>query len=180
MMTTADWAFVVSLFSALISLGGLAWNIWSKFIHPKPRIRVRFAVMNVIGDGGLSDPFLALYATNFGPTDTTLQSVVCRTRKTGWRHWFRDRWQWAMLVTANDPQFSIEGRSRPPSGLPHKLVVGAEFGAYLVFDHSGFRENNIVDVGFADIFGRNHWAPRKAVRNVRDRVREGKKPTSAA
>lgn len=174
-MTTADYALIVSILSLVVSLGGLAWNVWSKFIHPKPKIVVRFAVMNLIGDGGISEPFLGLYATNYGPTDTTLRTVNCRSRKPGWRHWIRDRWQWAMLISANDPQYSIEGRANPPSGLPHKLVVGAEFGAYMVFDHRGFKENGIVDVGFSDIFGRQHWAPRKAVRTVRDSVREGKK-----
>lgn len=33
-MQTADWAFVVSLASAAISLFSLAWNVYGKRVHP--------------------------------------------------------------------------------------------------------------------------------------------------
>ena len=174
-MTTADYALVVSILSLVLSLGSFIWAVWSKFIHPKPKIRVTFAVMNLIDTGGLSPPFLGLFATNFGPTETTLKSIICRSRKAGWRHWFRDRWQWAMLNSVLAADAAIAGTWPSPSGLPAKLAVGEEFANYLVFDHSGFRDHDILDVGFVDVFGRNHWAPRKSVRQVRARVREGQK-----
>jgi hypothetical protein len=175
-MTTADYALIVSMLSLVLSLGSFIWAIWSKFIHPKPKIKVTFSVMNLIDANGLSAPFLGLYVTNFGPTETTLKSVVCRSRKPGWRHWFWDRWQWAMLNSVHSMDAVVAGIWPSPAGLPAKLAVGEEFANFLVFNHSGFRDHDIRDVGFTDVFGRNHWASRKSVRQVRKRVREGQKP----
>jgi hypothetical protein len=42
-MHTADWALVISLFSAVIALSSLAWNVWPKFIYPKPTVRIRLS-----------------------------------------------------------------------------------------------------------------------------------------
>lgn len=38
-MTTADWALVISIGSLLISAPGFIWNVWSKFIYPKAKVR---------------------------------------------------------------------------------------------------------------------------------------------
>jgi hypothetical protein len=43
-MTTADYALIVRIFSATISLVGLGWTVSSGFIYPKGCIRVRFNV----------------------------------------------------------------------------------------------------------------------------------------
>jgi hypothetical protein len=34
-MTTAVYAFVLSIFSFVVSLAAFVWNVWSKFIYPK-------------------------------------------------------------------------------------------------------------------------------------------------
>lgn len=54
--TTADWAFVISICSAIISLISLAWTVWSKWLHPKPKIQVGFAVMHIIDENGSPHP----------------------------------------------------------------------------------------------------------------------------
>jgi hypothetical protein len=48
-VTTADWALVISLCSAVVSLAGFVWNVWSKFIYPKPRVQVSFNFMTPSG-----------------------------------------------------------------------------------------------------------------------------------
>ena len=63
-MTTADWALVISLCSAAISLAALAWNIWAKFIFPKPTVRVSFSVNRMFPDRAKVGKFLTLSATN--------------------------------------------------------------------------------------------------------------------
>lgn len=171
-MGTADYALIVSMFSCVVSLGGLWWNIRSKFIYPKARLRLSFAVMTVIGD---KDHFevISLSATNFGPTDVTVRSVICRYRL-GWS-WrsLRRPWQFGMLNTLHNFPLQRDFTLGPFSGgLPAKLPVGEQFTSHLHVDHEGLRESNIIDVGFDDIFGRIHWAPRKSVREVRRRVIE--------
>src|ERR1700716_2639944 len=63
-LTTADWALVISLCSAAISLAALAWNIWAKFIFPKPTVRVSFSVNRMFPDRAKVGKFLTLSATN--------------------------------------------------------------------------------------------------------------------
>jgi hypothetical protein len=55
-MTTADWALVISLLSAATSLAGFIWSVWSKFIYPKPRVRVSFSMVSVIYPRRSRDP----------------------------------------------------------------------------------------------------------------------------
>lgn len=172
-MTTADWAFVVSLVSAAISLFSLGWNVWSKWVHPKPKIRVTFAVLHLFDGNGMSAPFLGATATNFGPTDTTLKQLIARSRQPWW--WLKvgqyRRWQYAIMNNVATPQEAL-AESFPRSGLPQKLAVGAEYSAYTTAKHEHLRDDGIVDVGFSDVFGRNHWAPRKSVRAVVKSIRE--------
>jgi hypothetical protein len=62
-MTTADWALVISILSALLSFAGFVWNVWSKFIYPKPDLRVHFSMMGFIGDG----PWRVKWPPEIGP-----------------------------------------------------------------------------------------------------------------
>jgi hypothetical protein len=63
-MTTADWAFVISLCSVAISLAAFVWNIWSKFIFPKAQVHVSFSFVQTIDDQSPEEA-LALCATPF-------------------------------------------------------------------------------------------------------------------
>lgn len=181
-MTTADWAFVVSLFSAAVSLFSLGWNVYSKWVHPKPKIRVSFAVMYLFDGNGMSEPFLGATATNFGPTDTTLKSFIAKSRQPGW--WWKvghyRRWQYGMMNHVSTPHQVLHGTASD-SPMPHKLAVGGEMSVYVTFKYEHLRDDGIVDVGFSDIFGRNHWAPRKSVRGVVKSIRKDfPKPKDAA
>ncbi|TIX54626.1 MAG: hypothetical protein E5V33_24935, partial [Mesorhizobium sp.] len=80
-VTTADWALLISLLSACISAAGFIWNVWSKFIYPKAKVRTAFSVMNLISKAGESPPFLNLNATNYGPGAVTLYAAVVRMKE---------------------------------------------------------------------------------------------------
>ena len=173
-MNTADWALVVSLFSTTISIFSLGWGVWSKWIHPKPILKVGFSVMYIISESGRSEPFLGAFATNFGPTDTTLKSLVARHRTPRW--WLKfstaARWQYGIMNSGKTPYDALANTYNCPSGLPIKLAVGEEFSTYLIFEHVHLRDDAIIDVGFSDIFGRYHWAPRKSVNIVVNAIKE--------
>jgi hypothetical protein len=47
-MQVADWALLISLLSLAISIAGFVWNVWSKFIFPKPKIDLSLTVMRVV------------------------------------------------------------------------------------------------------------------------------------
>lgn len=80
-MTTADYALIVSIFSAAISIAGFAWNVWSKFIFPKARIHVQLRFMYEMRfDGTEGQSFIEVNATNFGPGDVVLDRVILRSR----------------------------------------------------------------------------------------------------
>jgi len=71
-MTTADWALAISLGSLVIALAGFVWNVWSKFIFPKPKVQVSFSYMTaLIGDHQV--PVISLSGTNHGPIPVTLK-----------------------------------------------------------------------------------------------------------
>jgi hypothetical protein len=89
-MQTADWAFVISIFSALIALASFVWNVWSKFIYPKPRVRVHFSMVTVFHPRAPDpDPVrvLSLSATNLGPQEVTVLSAQVLFK----RYWFSEK-----------------------------------------------------------------------------------------
>lgn len=167
-MTTADWAFIVSLVSLLTSIGGFVWNVWSKFIFPKAKVRSSIAVISVVDGGEISHRAISLSATNYGPGVVTLHTVVGRERKS----WY---WPYQHIIfnpLHNFPVHADHTIGPFSGGLPAKIDVGESFSSYLGLRHEGLRDLNIVDVGFVDSFGRNHWASRKSVRSVRKAVKK--------
>lgn len=42
----------------------------------------------------------------------------------------------------------------------------------MVFKDEHLRDDGVIQVGFQDVFGRYHWAPRKSVRAVVKSIRE--------
>ncbi|SEG81292.1 HTH-like domain-containing protein, partial [Bosea lathyri] len=73
-MTTADWALIVSLFSFAVSLSGFVWAIWSKWVHPKARVKVSIAVMQIITDEP-PDTFIGYYG---------YRRIAAMLRSSGW------------------------------------------------------------------------------------------------
>ena len=62
-MTTADWALAVSLCSFAVALAGFVWNVWSKFIFPKAKVRSYISIYLIIdGDGSapLRNPLISI------------------------------------------------------------------------------------------------------------------------
>lgn len=168
-MTVADWALVISILSALVSFAGFIWNVWSKFIYPKPRVRVSFSYSYVTHPlGSREDDYdpLCLSATNFGPGDVRLHSALVRRK----RRWLR-RSGFGLL----NPLISASHRdsSGPFSGgLPKTVVVGENFSVYLVPNHTGLAANDYDRIGFDDTFGRHHWAPTAQIIKARKSIRD--------
>jgi hypothetical protein len=178
-MTTADWALVISLFAVTISAASFVWNVWSKFIYPKPKVKTHFAVREVHSLGRPPFSHIGLNATNYGPGAVTLYAAICRPRldQGSLPLFLRRRLglnsRYILLNPLSHFPADTEATDGPFSGgLPKKLDVGESFSASFVYKHDGLRDTDIIDVGFDDTFGRDHWVPRYQVRAVLVDIRE--------
>jgi hypothetical protein len=166
-MTTGDWALIVSLFSFLVSLAGFVWNVWSKFIYPRAKVRAYIAVMEMFdGRGGPVSNTIQLTATNYGPTDITLHAQQAKRRQ-GFL-WFRRNRHLAMINPVDHP-----ATNNPvgffPQGFPKKLAVGESVSVYFSDDSPKHwvEEYDLFHFGFSDTFGRFHWCSRANAKGFR-------------
>jgi hypothetical protein len=177
-VTTADWALIISILSAATAFAGFVWNAWSKFIYPKPRVRVTFQFMHVIAAGERDNDVLSLSATNLGPTEVTLYLATVGTRKKYMR------WRVTKFGLLNPlHNYPVEqDRSVGPfgGGLPKKLQVGEQFSVHFVANHEPLSKDNYDCIGFSDTFDRYHWAPLKQLRKTREHIRDHIKKHGAA
>ena len=171
-MTTADWALVVSLFSFIVSVAAFVWNVWSKFLYPRAKVRAHVAVMLIFdGDGTPPRRFISLSATNYGPTDITLQSHTAKRRQ-GFL-WFGRNKRLAALNTIAHPDSDTSAGFIAP-GFPKKLTVGEGVTVYFLAEgpKRWVEEINLYFFGFSDTFGRYHWCSRANAKKFRADVIE--------
>lgn len=163
-MTTADYALIVSIFSAVIALGGLAWNVWSTFIYPKARVKVTFytCVLMNVGPAPPWPQYICMSATNFGPTDVTLQSVGIVIRRG-----FGRTPQHALVNPIHNIHQPELGIGPFGGGLPKKLAVGEGHNSYFPFDAQSFARGDLLRVAFFDNFSRRHRVSKRQIRKVK-------------
>lgn len=174
-MTTADWALVISILSAASSLAGFVWSVWSKFIYPKPVVRVHFSMVDVV-DHESPDTFslLCLSAANMGPVEVTLKKALIAFPRT----WLKEKGYGILNVLPGIPAHSLElgdeldlGSGPFAGGFPKKIGVGEEFSVYLIPDHETLARGDYQRIGFDDSFGREHWAPRRDILETMPHIR---------
>jgi hypothetical protein len=162
-VNTADWALVISLGSVLLSLAGFIWNVWSKFIYPKPRVSCGFLIML----GGNAGEAIAITVVNHGPMEITIKNAQLERRAL----WNTD--QFGLLFPLHNFPY-VRGMTQGPfsGGLPKKLAVGDEFSLYFPPNHLDFADEKWTDVVLVDTFDRHHRAPRRNMAAVRTNARE--------
>jgi hypothetical protein len=177
-MQTSDYALIVSIFSACIAIASFVWNVWSKWLYPKAKLRVSFAPIVVhYGDGPTEHQprFLRLAMTNFGPTETMVTVTVLR---------FASKRPWQpgenAIVNPVTSIYTPEIAAGPfTGGLPKKLAVGENFDLFFPYD-SEFARLRMSRFGVIDSFGRFHGAPRKQLEAARKELievhGEGRRP----
>lgn len=153
-MTTADWALIISLGSLAISLAGFVWNVWSKFIYPKPDLRISARVMHLYSHAGRREgpPFISLDMTNHGPGAITIHHAQVRCRRERFR-----KAEWGMINPIADLSAPDVGVGPFGGGLPKKIEVGESFALYFPYQRDTFLREPLVKLGCRDTFGRNHW-----------------------
>jgi hypothetical protein len=108
-MTTADWALTISLGSLIISLFGFIWNVWSKFIYPKPLVKTSISLMTVYSKSGSGPDCITLSATNFGPAEVTLYTAIAKKPKP----WFQRKGPLAILNPIEGFPISLDRSNGP-------------------------------------------------------------------
>jgi hypothetical protein len=165
-MTTADWALIVSLFSLVIAMASFVWNVWSKFIFPKPRVDVSFMLMRVNN----SDPihrYLSLNVANYGPGDITIDCAIVRQIKP----WYKRRVPLGILNPLNSLDCLNETTGPFGGGLPKKLAMGETFSLNFPYEKELFLKEPLEAIGVHDTYRRSHWATRSDFMRTMEKFR---------
>src|SRR5262249_34783416 len=118
-MTTADYALIVSLTSAVLSFFALIWNVWQKYIFVRPTLDVGFGVYQIMQPSGpmtmkATKDILQVSVTNMGPGPVILHGLLSRKRRWSWR-WSR-RFQHAFLNAIDGDPTVTQPRGKGPFG----------------------------------------------------------------
>ncbi len=162
-MDKSDWAFVVSILSASVSALGLGWNFWSKFIFPKPSLRVALSHVYAVPsdfEPGKGPSAYSITVTNHGPISATIDDVVLRMSDSPY-----GKKAMGVPKLLLHPFFS--DRAEFKAGLPKELKVGEKHSFYLAAGPGSALPLGVMGVGVADSFGRTTWAPGKHVVGLR-------------
>lgn len=182
-LTTADYALIVSICSAFLSLFSLGWNIWSKFIYPKPKVRIsvdlKYAhlssghIVSIGADGRfaggtpsneLSLPAIEISVANFGPGPVTVTSAVGKPKKA----LPLEKSEGLAIVTAYDHYpLDLNSKNVFGGGLPKTLDVGGELTLYFPVDSDLTGEGSLKKLGVRDSFSRFHWIERSQMKELR-------------
>ena len=154
-MSASIVAVFISGAAFAVSLISLGWNIWSKFIFPKPHLRVGLMVMTVVQENKMGPKLVVLTVANHGPGHLQISGVAAKTANEA---------GYALLnPLEGDPRAAF---SRGPfTGFPRKLDVGDEVSFYLVFE---ILDNPFYRVGVRDSFSRVHLCPANDVRKAKE------------
>lgn len=168
--TTAQIALVVSGLSFLLSFSSFVWNVWSKFIYPKPRVEVRIRFSILVGEGSNDHPgAVTLECLNHGPGEIYIKSAlglindgfILSKSKRG-----------LLRAYQNWPQSIDQMSFGEVNGLPARLTVGEGF--LVNFPESILKSDGLKNLRFQDSFGRVHFAKLSGRRALRQAARQQK------
>lgn len=166
-MTSADYALIVSIPSIFISIGALLWNVWQKFIFVKPALQVTFSKGTVVLPGvptTTNHRLLHLSVTNMGPGPVILTACAAKSRK----HWWKRAKFYGMIVPIHgdpaDP--NLVGIGPFGGGLPAKIDAGEVKSFYFPYTKDCFLNEDLARIGINDTYQRIIWCRRSDMRKV--------------
>ena len=180
--STAQIALIISGLSFCLALASFVWNIWSKFIFPRPKLRVwadlRYAQKfgahsaslrengTFAGDldpSSMAYPAVALCITNYGPGAVTVTSASVRLPRSHPRR----REGHGLLVAYNNYPEDLSASSISSGGLPKKLDVGEAFELYFPVNPKFMATKEVTALGVRDTLSRLSWVSRQNMRRLR-------------
>ncbi|MBL4807153.1 MAG: hypothetical protein JKY31_07675 [Rhodobacteraceae bacterium] len=179
--TTADYAFLISLCSLALASASFIWNIWAKFIYPKPKVKINVgisycdfpsnSIVTAHSNGELShasskdnltNPSVSFSATNHGPGEVILQLTI----GTFTRFRIGKKSNLAHFNPYNDYPDDLTSRGSFSGGIPKKLEVGETFTAYFPIMKDWVNSDKLKRFGFSDSFDRIHLCSSKDGRDL--------------
>lgn len=164
-MQTAELALVVSGISLLVSFGGLIWNVWSKFIFPKAKVRVTASVQEIVAEGQkVGNPFVTMSAINYGPGDIFIHLPIAE----GPRDWRLRKENMLLRPLKLQPGGTFD-IAKFDISFQRKLAVGESVSIHFPLPFTVMtKKRAAVRLGFVDTFNRRHWVPKKETALLRD------------
>jgi hypothetical protein len=163
-----DWALLLSIGSLIVAAAAFVWNIWAKFIYPKPRLRLTFWVAQVVQGAQRGPRFLSLDLANLGPSLVIISSAIVQDRRT---HFLR-KGRIGLINPIHDLREPELPMGPFAGGLPKSVNVGETFALYFPFEREGWLGEETIDrIGVRDTFGRFHWALNRDVTRAREAYR---------
>jgi hypothetical protein len=169
--TTADYALIVSVVSLFFAVASFVWNVWSKFISPKPKIRVAatFALyesatgsihyfpssksgLNRMGSVELSMPAIQVYVANHGPGNADIGTPAFSRKKP---HQPRKQGYELFNEFVSYPWQLLRDDDRDTFTRP--LNFGESRTFYIPVDMSELNEWQLERICVIDAFGRKHF-----------------------
>jgi hypothetical protein len=169
-MTVADYAFIISVLSIIVSLFNVVWNVWQKFIFLKPVLQISFGLWHVMEHttadvlSRSGHRLLVLTVTNMGPGIVILCACIGKPEA----HW----WTRGKLLDMLNPIHNDPADPNPTSigpfsaGLPTKIDAGDVKSFYFPYAKDCFLREGLVRVGINDTYHRNTWCPGRDIRKA--------------
>ena len=151
----------ISILALTISAFSLGWTIFRDV--KKPRFRVDIAKKRIVQQGNPpSDPFIAVEALNLGPIPNRIGLVFAE------KSW----WQRNILRSSKSRAFISADYAHPATSplqiRTSRIEIGDTACHAFPYDANCFVNESWTRIGFADGYGRMHWAPKWQVRKLRE------------
>lgn len=165
--TTADYALIVSICSAVFSFFALVWNIYSKFMLPKGKLKLW------LFRSELDDPSYYIEAVNNSPVEIIVRYPIILERK---RNLFSRDWDyWGMENTKALPDGgkALGNEKEWPRKIAPRELLSIRIPKTILGNGSGSLLGNSHGIGFIDSFGRFHMVPKLQFRELVEVIRKG-------
>lgn len=166
----AATALTISVLSMCMAGAAVFWSVY-RDVGLRPRVKVSLSIRRIIGNGQVSEELLTIIATNHGPGPIRLEMIVFRQKK--WWHGLARNFVGGIIN---------QDHTNPNSGqLPKNLEPGGEPLILLLPFPGGLRDiPDVTHIGLSDSYGRNLWAARQSLREVKKAALDFRTPDSAA
>jgi hypothetical protein len=154
---------ITSVLAIAISSVTLGWTIYRDAIR-RPKFKVDVGIKRIVQKGHPEEgPLLSIDALNMGPIPNRIGLTFARK---SWfnRHLFDRATGMAMIY----PDFGHWATTKSAT----RLEVGDQAMFVFPYKRETFLNENFVQVGVADGFGRIHWSKPRDFRKVRDRYKK--------
>jgi len=154
---------ITSILAITISSLTLGWTIYRDAIR-KPKFKIWVGIKKLVQAGHDPEgPFVCLEALNMGPIPNRVGVPFARK---GWlkRRIFDRKRGHAMIY----PDYG----HRAATAASTRLEVGDQANFIFPYKQDSFLEEDYLQIGIADGFGRIHWSSRSDFRKVRKRYQK--------